>query len=301
MGDTPAIHFERVSKTFGRGARQVHAVKDLTLSIAPGQVYGFLGHNGAGKTTSIRMILDLIRPTTGRVLLFGQPVRERRAALRRVGALVEGATFYGFLSAWRNLEVLAHTSGIADRARINALLEQVGLAARAEEAVKGFSTGMKQRLGLAAVLLTDPDLVILDEPTNGLDPEGIREMRSFVRDLAAQDGKTVFLSSHLLNEVEQICDRVAIIRRGEMIREGAVHDLLASHSQLRVEAAPLDRASEVLCQRWAISQDNGSLLVNAGRAESPEVVRMLVAHEIDVFEVAERRQSLEDFFLSVAQ
>ncbi|NLX08660.1 MAG: ABC transporter ATP-binding protein [Chloroflexi bacterium] len=301
MSTAPAIHIENLSKTFGRGRKRVEAVRNLSLDVHSGQVYGFLGPNGAGKTTTIRMLLDLIRPTQGSAYVYGQHVRREHQVLRRVGALVEGATFYGFLSARRNLEVFARTGDRYDPRRINALLEQVGLAGRAEQRVKGYSTGMKQRLGLAAALLHDPDLLILDEPTNGLDPEGMHEIRLFIRRLADEQGKTIFLSSHLLGEIEQVCDRVAIINMGEIVREGAVATLLEGQAHLRVEAMPLERAAEVLRAQWPISTNGTWLTVQARREEIPQVVRRLVEQGVDVYQVATQRQTLEEYFLTVVQ
>ena len=294
-----AIRAAGLHKRFGRGKRQVHAVNGLSLEVRAGQVYGFLGANGAGKSTTIRMLLDLIRPLQGEVQLFGRSVRRDAAVLRRVGALVEGATFYPYLTGRKNLEVLARTGGYYDPRRVQALLEQVGMAERADRRASGYSTGMKQRLGLAAALLGDPDLIILDEPTNGLDPAGIQEMRNFVRELVDQHGKTVFLSSHMLNEVEQVCDRVAIIDRGRVVREGAVAELLDAGRTLRVDAAPLDRAAAILRECWAVTADGGALHVNATHDDTPALVRRLVEGGVDVFEVAPQRRTLEDFFLSV--
>ncbi len=303
MSAVPAIRIEHLSKTFGslRRRKRIQAVKDISLEVPTRQVYGFLGPNGAGKTTTIRMLLDLIHPTQGDAYIFGRHVHREHDVLRRVGAIVEGASFYGFLSARRNLEVLARTANDYDPARIDRLLAQVGLAERAGQRVKGYSTGMKQRLGLAAALLGDPDLLILDEPTNGLDPGGMHEVRSFIRELADRHGKTVFLSSHLLSEVEQICDRVAIIHRGEIVREGAVRDLLAGEMLLRVEAAPLDRAATLLRERWPVTLNNGWLEVTASREDTPHVIRRMVEGGVDVFQVSSQRQSLEAYFLAVVE
>jgi ABC-2 type transport system ATP-binding protein len=301
MSQTTAITLEQVSKTFGRGKKQVRAVHNLSLTIPAGQVYGFLGPNGAGKTTTIRMLLDLIRPTAGRAAIYDQDPRRQHEVLRRVGAIVEGAAFYPYLSGRRNLEVLARTGDHYDRARIDSLLDQVGLIERAEQRVGGYSTGMKQRLGLAAALLADPDLLILDEPTNGLDPAGIQEIRRFIRDLVDHHGKTVFLSSHILSEIEQVCDRVAIINQGELVREGAVADLLAGTGELRVEANPLPHAAEALDGRWPLTLNGQWMAVKADHAAIPEVVRLLVAAEVDIYQVVSQRQTLEDYFLSVTQ
>jgi ABC-2 type transport system ATP-binding protein len=302
MSQTVAIQTRGLGKTFGRRARKrIQAVKDLNLEVRAGQVYGFLGPNGAGKSTTIRMLLGLIHPSSGDAYLFGQHVRRQHGVLRRVGALVEGAAFYPFLSGRRNLEVLARTANCYDPARIEMLLAQVGLAGRATQRVKGYSTGMKQRLGLAAALLGDPDLLILDEPTNGLDPGGMHEIRTFIRELADRHGKTVFLSSHLLGEVEQVCDRVAIINLGEVVREGAVEELLAGKSTLRVEAQPLPRAAEALRAHWPVAVNETWLTVSARRDESPQVIRQLVAAGVDVYQVTGQRQTLEEYFLAVVQ
>ncbi len=302
MDDGVAIRTEGLTKIFGRRKRkQIVAVNNVTLDVQAGQVYGFLGPNGAGKTTTIRMLLDLILPTQGDAFIYGRHVRRDHYVLRRVGALVEGASFYPFLTARRNLEVLARTANQYDPRRIDMLLEQVGLSARAEQRVKGYSTGMKQRLGLAAALLTDPDLLILDEPTNGLDPGGMHEIRQFIRSLVDDQGKTVFLSSHLLGEVEQVCDRVAIIHLGEILREGTVTHLLEGKSCLQVEAVPLDRAAAILGQHWTVTANERALIVDALRDDVPHVVRLLVASDIEVYHVASQRQSLEEYFLSVVQ
>jgi ABC-2 type transport system ATP-binding protein len=298
---------EDLSKTYGRGSRSVPAVKHLNLEVETGQVYGFLGPNGAGKTTTIRMLMDLIRPSGGKAEILGRNVRAP-GALKRVDALVEGPAFYGYLSGQDNLVVLARTANDYKPERIQALLEQVGLAARARQPVSGYSSGMKQRLGIAAALLGDLDLVILDEPTNGLDPAGIQEMRGFIRSLAKDHGKTVFLSSHLLNEVEQICDRVTIIHKGEMIREGPVAGLLADGtSTLRVQVSPMEKAEEVLKERWKVSRESlplepdAWLILSAPSQDSPKVVEYLVAHGIQVHQVVTRRQTLEEYFLAATR
>jgi len=301
MESRTVIQTRNLSKVYGRSKRRVPAITDLNLTVEPGQVYGFLGPNGAGKSTTIRLLMGLIRPTQGQALIFGRDVQRHPGALRRVGALIEGASFYPYLSGRKNLQVLARTAGDSSSQRIATLLEQVSLTDRAHRIVGSYSTGMKQRLGIAAALLGDPGLVILDEPTNGLDPEGIKEMRTLIRDLADRQGKTVFLSSHLLHEVEQICDRVAIIQRGKIVREGTVAELLSGHrSRLSLQATPTDRALAVLSERWAVSrQDTDRLLVNASTEERPEIVRQLVAQGISVHEVVVRQPSLEDYFLSV--
>jgi ABC-2 type transport system ATP-binding protein len=305
VNESIAIRTDDLSKSFGRGRKRIQAVKNLSLEIRTGQVYGFLGLNGSGKTTTIRMLMDLIRPSQGEVTLLGCPVREQHGVLRRVGAIVERASFYDFLSARKNMEVLARTGGLTGSngtaRRITMLLEQVGLVGQADQRVGGYSTGMKQRLGLAAALLHDPDLLILDEPAGGLDPAGRQEIRRILRNLVDKQGKTVFLSSHLLGEIEQVCDRVAVIHKGRLVGEGAVADLLVGRPQIRVEARPLDGAVGVLRQDWPVSRNRQQLIATAQHHETPHIVRRLVAQGIDVYAVTYQRQTLEHFFLSVTQ
>jgi len=224
----PVIQLQHLHKRFGA----VQAVRDLSLTVLAGECFGFLGPNGAGKTTTISMILGLLRPTSGQVRVLGEVVTpERTAVLRSVGALVGKPGFYPYLSARANLRLLARLYPTVDEGRIDEVLAQVGLAQAAERKVKGFSTGMKQRLGLAAALLHRPRLLILDEPTAGLDPIGMAEMRELLRRLTAE-GTTVFLSSHLLHEIEQTCNRVGILDRGRLVAQGAVTELLAGRRDL---------------------------------------------------------------------
>jgi ABC-2 type transport system ATP-binding protein len=246
------------------------------------------------------MMIGLIAPTGGEVRLFGEDLRANDAVLRRVGSLVDGGAFYPFLSGRRNLQVVARTHG-GDGARIEALLDQVGLAGDAARKVKGYSTGMRQRLGVAAALLNDPDIVILDEPVNGLDAAGIQEMRALIRSLAADHGKTVFLSSHLLHEVQQVCDRVAIVSKGEVVRESRIADLLGGEDGIRVHASPLDVAEAALASRWPVERSGDSLLVRAARSEAPEVARRLVGAGADLFALAAEERNLEEVFLSITQ
>ena len=295
----PVLELENLGKTYGRRGGGVNAVRGVTLSVGAGEVYGFLGPNGAGKSTTIRMLLSLIAPTSGRVKLFGRDLAVDSSVLGRVGSLVDGGAFYPFLSGRRNLEVLARTHG-GGHQRIEPLLEQVGLAKDAKRKVKAYSTGMRQRLGVAAALLGDPDMVILDEPVNGLDVAGIQEMRALIRSLAADHGKTVFLSSHLLNEVQQVCDRVAIIHKGEVVRESTVAGLLDQESSgLMIEALPLETAETALALRWAVERRGESLLVAATRAEAPELVGRLVGAGVDLFALTPVQRNLEEVFLAI--
>ncbi len=224
----PVLRLQDLTKHYG----DVRAVENLNLEVYEGECFGFLGPNGAGKTTTIGMILGLLWPTAGTVEVLGQRVTPAHLApLRQVGALVGAPGFYPYLSGRENLRLLARLYPEVDDARVDEVLEQVGLAGAARRKVKGYSTGMKQRLGLAAALLHRPRLLVLDEPTNGLDPVGMVEVRDLLRRLTRQ-GITVFLSSHLLHEVEQVCDRVAILHRGRIVAQGPVDALLAERRDL---------------------------------------------------------------------
>jgi len=295
------LALDNLSKTYGRRGGGVKAVRGVSLAVGAGEVYGFLGPNGAGKSTTIRMLIGLIAPSAGRVSLFGRDLAAEPGLLRRVGSLVDGGAFYPFLSGRRNLEVLALTHG-GGAARIDPLLEQVGLAKDAKRKVKAYSTGMRQRLGVAAALLGDPEIVILDEPVNGLDVAGIQDMRHLIRSLAADRGKTVFLSSHLLSEVQQVCDRVAIINKGEVVRESTVAGLLDQESTiLRIEADPVEAAEAALSPRWAARRDGPALLVTAARGDAPEVARRLIEAGVALFALAPVQANLEDVFLALTK
>jgi ABC-2 type transport system ATP-binding protein len=299
-----------LSKVYGKRSKRVQALNQINLNVQSNQIFGFLGPNGAGKSTTIRLTMDLIRPTNGAAYVYGKEVRKQHAVLRKVGAIVEQAAFYPFLTGQRNLELLADV-GHHDPKRIPQLLDQVGLARHADKRVSAYSTGMRQRLGLAAALLGDPDLLILDEPTAGLDPAGMHEVRSFLRHLVEENQKTVFLSSHLLSEVEQICDRVAIIHKGEIIREGTVSDLLLGQTHVRIQVSALEIALHVLQDDWEVVRGendknagsvNGSWIsVNATEDQTPEIVKRLVTAGVDIYHVAAQRKSLEAYFLEATQ
>jgi ABC-2 type transport system ATP-binding protein len=297
----PVLELADLSKTYGRRGGGVKAVRGVSLAVGAGEVYGFLGPNGAGKSTTIRMLIGLIAPTAGTVALFGRDLGADPSLLRRIGSLVDGGAFYPFLSGRRNLEVLAKTHGGGGE-RIDALLDQVGLAKDAKRKVKSYSTGMRQRLGVAAALLNDPEIVILDEPVNGLDVAGIQEMRRLIRSLAADRGKTVFLSSHLLSEVQQVCDRVAIIHKGEVVRESTVAGLLDQEAtSLRVEAVPIEAAEAALRPHWPVERQGVALAVAATRSEAPEVARRLIEAGVELFGLTPVQRNLEDVFLALTQ
>jgi ABC-2 type transport system ATP-binding protein len=266
------------------------AVDDLALRVRRGEVYGFLGPNGAGKTTTLRMLLGLVRPTAGRATVLGEPPGTP-AGLARIGALVEGPAFYPFLSGRDNLRVLAGHAG-APAARIDVVLADAGLDTRAGDRVATYSMGMKQRLGVAAALLKDPELLILDEPTNGLDPAGMAEMRDFIRSLAA-GGRTVLLSSHLMGEIEQVCDRVGVIRAGSLVAEGTVAEL-RGRSSLRVRVRHPEDAARVLGPL-----DDVELVDGHFDDRAAEINRMLVDAGVAVSELSRNQASLEDVFLEL--
>lgn len=294
----PAVlELDNLGKVYRRRRSETRAVDRISLSVRPGEIYGFLGPNGAGKSTTIRMALGLIAPTEGSVRLFGQDIAHDRRILRRVGSLADGGSFYPHLSGRDNLRVLARTIGLAD-APIDRLLDQVDLAAGGRRKVKEYSLGMKQRLGVAAALLGDPDLVILDEPTNGLDAAGIRDMRALIRSLA-DEGKTVFLSSHLLHEVQQLCDRVAIVARGRLLREAAIGDLLGSASSLVLDVVPADRAAAILGGKWKAKVTGDGVEVEANRDDIPGIISRLVEADIAVFGAASGSANLEAIFLEM--
>jgi ABC-type multidrug transport system ATPase subunit len=289
------IETRALTKRYGEA---IVAVDELELRVRSGEVYGFLGPNGAGKTTTLRMLLGLVRPTSGDAAVLGAAPGSP-SALARIGAMVEAPGLYPYLSGRDNLRVLAGHAG-APPERVDAVLAEVGLADRAGDRAGTYSMGMKQRLGVAAALVKDPELLVLDEPTNGLDPAGMAEMRSFIRSLA-QGGRTVVLSSHLMGEVEQVCDRVGVIRDGVLVAEGTVEQL-RGRATLRVRAEPLGEAALVaagLPEVVEVASDGPVLQLTADLAAAAAINRALVTAGIEVSEISERRASLEDVFLEL--
>jgi ABC-2 type transport system ATP-binding protein len=289
-----------LSKSYGSRA----AVRDLDLDVGRGEVFGFLGPNGAGKTTTIRMALGLVRPTSGRVEVLGRDLSRHRAeVLPRVGALVEEPALYGYLSGRRNLEAFALMLGGLPAGRIDEVLQLVGLQDRQRDRVRSYSTGMRQRLGVAAALLNDPDLLILDEPANGLDPAGIVEMRDLLRRLAAE-GKTVFVSSHVLAEVQQLCDRVAIVHQGRLVRVAPVAELIGSHGEF-VLSLPDPRAALALVreQPWGASArlEDGALVAPSPSGRGRDLARFLAQAGCWPETIDERQQALEEVFLRLTE
>ncbi|MBQ4901497.1 ATP-binding cassette domain-containing protein [Paenibacillus sp. Marseille-P2973] len=278
------------------------AVDHLNLEIAKGDIYGFLGPNGAGKTTTIRMLLGLIQPTEGSIRIFGRELRkDKLAILRRIGSLVEYPSYYGHLNAVDNLEAIRRILG-APKSRIDEVLEIVSLTSESRRAVKGYSLGMKQRLGIAASLLGSPDLLILDEPTNGLDPAGIHEIRELIKSMPAQYGITVLVSSHLLGEVEQMANRVGIIREGQMVFQDTIQNLRlqASHDMELVVSEP-DSALWLARDLGAAGILKEGTLVFPGMKDPQvaQLVKRLVENGHDIYRVEQNKKSLEDIFMEV--
>ena len=287
--------------------KNLTAVKDLDLNVYRGDVFGFLGPNGAGKSTTIRMLLSLIKPTRGSIKLFGKSLRENRIEiLRKVGAIVEKPDFYLYLTAYKNLEVLGKISGgDTSKKKIMEMLELVGLEKRYNSKVKTFSHGMKQRLGIAQALLHDPELIILDEPTTGLDPQGMKEIRELIIYLSREKDKTIFLSSHILREVELIATRMIIINKGTTKVEGTVNELLnTTEMKVTFEVDNLSKALEIAnLTQWTENlkqKEKNTVIFEMPQEEVAELNRHFIENGINVSAVIPVR-SLEDYFLKITE
>ncbi len=299
MSDAPPVAARDLVKLYG----EITAVDHVDLTVERGDVFGYLGPNGAGKTTSLRMLLGLIRPTSGTAELFGRnPLHEGARALEGVAGFVEGPRFYPYLSGRKNLRLLADYDGGDARSRIDEVLETVELRDRAKDRVGGYSHGMRQRLGIAASLLRSPRLLLLDEPTTGLDPAGMRDMRLLVRRLA-DEGITILLSSHLLNEVEELCNRVAIIRKGSIIYEGQLRDLLATAATgFRLRTTDPERARALsLAQRGVevLPASNGDLRLRGDEDAIAALTVALGQAQIGLTALVPETASLEELFLGM--
>ncbi|MET3855470.1 ABC transporter ATP-binding protein [Rhizobium sp. OAE497] len=287
-----AITISGAVKTFGMGARAVTALDGLSLSIPEGKVYGLLGPNGAGKSTLLRIIAGLLRPDRGSIEIFGEPASP--ATRRRLGMMIESPSFYPFLTAREHLETL---SRLADNPiSVDAILRRTGIHHAADKKVAGFSLGMKQRLGIGCALIGRPEAVVLDEPTNGLDPDGILEMRALIRELVERDGITVLLSSHLLDEVERVCERIAILQRGRLISEGDVADLLDRKGRFWLHTA--DDISTIGRLGEKAEAGDGGLYVHTERDEVPDLIAALVTAGVRIHEAKWAKPDLESVFLS---
>jgi len=297
------IEVHGLTKKFGN----LIAVDNLDLNVFRGDVFGFLGPNGAGKSTTIRMLLSLIKPTSGTIKIFGLPLNSnRREILKKIGAIVEKPDFYLYLSAYKNLEILGKISGTdISKKKIMEMLDLVGLSSRYKSKVKTFSHGMKQRLGIAQALLHDPELIILDEPTTGLDPQGMKEIRDLIVYLSKSKGKTIFLSSHILREVELIATRMIIINKGKALVEGSVEDLLnSSKVNVTFEVDDIEKALNVInLSAWKDnikSKEKNLITFEMNNHEIAALNKYLVENSINVSAVIPIR-SLEDYFLKITE
>jgi ABC-type multidrug transport system ATPase subunit len=294
------IDVKGLSKIFN----ETTAVDQLSFSVSKGEVYGFLGQNGAGKSTTIRMLLTLIRPTAGSIRILGKELfNHRKEVLRQTGAIIEKPDLYKYLTALENISIMARLSGIKlTKAELMRELERVGLAERAKSKVKTFSQGMKQRLGIACALVHNPQLIILDEPTNGLDPQGIADVRNLVLSLSKNEGKTVFVSSHLLSEIEVIADSMLIIDKGKKVAEGKVSDLLnPSDTLVQLETDNDEQTKSFLnSTRWNsyLQQKAADIVLKMHHSEVPVLNEELVRQGIQVYSLRPKH-SLEDYFLSL--
>jgi ABC-type multidrug transport system ATPase subunit len=302
-GNEKIIEISGLTKSF----KKLLAVDALSLNVYRGDVFGFLGPNGAGKSTTIRMLLTLIRPENGSIKIFGKKLDKNRAQiLKNVGAIVEKPDFYGYLSAYKNLEIISRISGKnVTSGRISEILELVGLSDRKDSKVKTYSHGMKQRLGIAQSLLHNPDLIILDEPTTGLDPQGMKEIRDLILRLRDEENKTLFLSSHILSEVEQVANRMIIINKGKTIVEGNVQDLLNSAGlKVTFEVDNIGSAKKVISEsQWnnkLESTNKSSLIFELPAEEIAGLNKFLVNNNILVSAVIPTR-SLEHYFLKITE
>lgn len=295
---TPVLRISHLTKSFGKRT----VITDLSFDVKQGDVFGFLGPNGAGKSTTIRMILSLVAPDNGDIRIFGQSVTANKTSIfQKVGALIEDADFYENLTARTNLEILGRMQDIPNK-RIDEVLDLVQLSDRQNDKVKAYSHGMKQRLGIAQALLSEPELLILDEPTTGLDPRGMKDVRQLVRELSGQ-GMTIFLSSHLLHEVEQVCSSLAIINQGKLVVTGSVQELMQTTKLFTTEihASPAEEAASVLRALDFLDEvtvDDSVIKVNATSGKIPQITRALVNADIDINAIVPR-SSLEDYFLTL--
>ncbi|MEX3745600.1 ABC transporter ATP-binding protein [Lysinibacillus xylanilyticus] len=295
MTTQPIVQLQNLSKTI----RGKQLIQQLNIDLYPGQITGFLGPNGAGKTTTIRMMTGLMHPTEGTVIIDGLSLQENyEEAISKVGVIVENPEMYKFMTGYKNLLHFARMHKNVTKERIEEVVRQVGLEKRIHEKVSTYSLGMRQRLGLAQALLHRPKFLILDEPTNGLDPAGIREFRMYLRKIAAEDGVSVFVSSHLLSEIELMCDRVAVIQNGKLID---IRDInIETSSFYYIEAAPKDDVAIHLQKSdYNFTVENNGFVVEIKKEDIPKLITQLVNAEIQLFAVQPHQKTLEDQFLEM--
>lgn len=293
------IRLAKVQKKFGQRV----AVDDLSFIVARGEIFGLLGHNGAGKSTAIGMMLGQVWPTSGEVKICGYDVSANRsAALKQVGAIFETPVFYDYLSGWRNLEILSTYTAPTPKERIQEVIEWVGLTGRERSKVRTYSHGMRSRLALAQALLPKPELLILDEPSDGLDPEGIHEMRQTILRLQRELGLTILLSSHLLNEVDQLCTRIAILQRGKKVFEGKVADVKSATGRVALKTPNFAGAVRLLRERGLIAATSEDRFITlADGYSAADVTQTLVSSGIPVQGIWQHEQTVEDFYLSLVK
>ncbi|MGA3171609.1 MAG: ABC transporter ATP-binding protein [Chthoniobacteraceae bacterium] len=290
------IRLDHLSKTFGSRP----ALHELSLDIPKGQIFGLLGHNGAGKSTAFGMILGQIHPTSGAAYIRDISVqRHRLRALQGVGAIFEAPAFYDYLSGWTNLRIFTSYTRLLPDAELLETVRFVGLESRIHDPVRAYSHGMRQRLGLAQALLPRPELVLLDEPAEGLDPEGIHEMRHLILRLNREHGMTVVLSSHLLSEVQQICDCIAVLNQGRMIFHGKWTDLIGDSVRYRIEAEPWDKAATIIAAQSALNLATDGILTVASGYDIADLVTQLVQSGVKVRALEPIKQSLEEIYLNL--
>ena len=298
---TPALALDHVSKRFGR----IPAVEDLSLEVEPGQMAGFLGPNGAGKSTTLYMIPRLLRPSGGRIRIFGADIwQDYKQAIRSVGITVESPAFYDYLSGRANLELAARMKGGVSAGEIDRILERVGLAERQHDRARIYSTGMRQRLGIGRAMLGHPRLLILDEPTNGLDPEGTQEVLSFLREQVREEGLTIFISSHLMSEVEEFCKTVFVINRGRLVASGQVRELLKPHERMvrvtfqgRVPTADFFSSQKQI--RSVATQSEDTLEITLAEEDSAWLNQRLLQAGFAISAITPKQKTLKEFFLSI--
>ena len=293
------IQLSRVTKKFGERL----AVDDLTPTVPRGEIFGLLGHNGAGKSTAIGMMLGQVWPTSGELRVCGYEVTsQRNRALQNVGAIFESPVFYDYLTGWRNLEILSSYTAPTSRERIREVVEWVGLTGREQSKVRTYSHGMRSRLALAQALLPKPELLILDEPSDGLDPEGIHEMRKTILRLHRELGLTILLSSHLLNEVEQLCTRIAVLQQGRKVFEGDVSEVRAARGRVSLKTPDFAAATALLRERGLITDAReGKFIVLTDGRSTAEVAQALVSAGMAVEGIWQHEQTVEDFYLSLVK
>jgi len=294
------VKTEHLTKMFGK----LVAVDDLNLEIHRGEIFGFLGPNGSGKTTTIGMLLGLVKPSAGRIEIFAQDITNSLTAiLPRIGVVMDKPGLYPYLSGKDNLSILARIRGETNHERIEEVLNLVGLASRAKDKFQTYSQGMKQRLSIAGALLNHPEFLILDEPTNGLDPAGMKEIRELIKSLG-KEGTTIFLSSHLLHEVELVCDHLAIVKEGKVIAQGETSRLLQRGGVLQLKVTDTDKAVAILKSvDWisAVTRENDTIQVTAPPERTPEISALLAKNDVFVSEMKSKESTLESFFLEVTE